>query len=184
MLPWLIGITGHMGSGKNAVGKFLEEDGYKCVALADKVREMAIVINPILSDNIRLEQLVDNVGWDNAKKNPEVRRLLQVIGTDAIRNMVNQDAWINMLDAQIDQIGLKRYAVTDVRFANECRWIQRRSGIVVRVMRNGFYGNQHTSENQIDTLRSDFVIVNNGTLEELGMNVKKLMNELGGNKWN
>ena len=78
-----------------------------------------------------------------------VRELFQKIGTDAIRNNVHQDAWVNalMTDYKPDKFYSKHEArsvstsfpnwiITDVRFPNEVKAIKSRKGILIKVERN------------------------------------------------
>jgi len=82
----IIGLSGRAGSGKDEVAKVLVDlYGYKRIAFADAIRDALYELNPLVSDRIRVADLVDEYGWDFAKKNFEVRRLLQVFGTEVGR---------------------------------------------------------------------------------------------------
>ncbi len=175
--PRLLGLTGFAQSGKDSVAGFLKDYGYQRVAFADGVREMALVIDPIIycaptsgPDYVRLSGLVASAGWDAAKQEPEVRRLLQRIGTEAVRDMVDQDAWvrIGMRKAKSIILGTLSDAhfgsvvITDVRFPNEARAVHSAGGEVWRIERPGFdsgVSREHASEAHVASLPVDRVLV-------------------------
>src|SRR5438128_6335704 len=101
--PKLIGITGYAQHGKDTVGKMLVEHfGYERHAFADQLKAMALVLDPwIVSEDqfrARLSDIVEREGWEAAKTVPEIRIFLQVRGTEAVRDMVGENAWVDALD--------------------------------------------------------------------------------------
>ncbi len=166
-LPLVIGIAGHKGSGKDSLGRhFAEAHGYERRAFADPLRAAALVLDPIVyaTSDTRLSDVVDELGWDRAKEEvPEVRRTLQRLGTDVVRNLVGDRVWIDLL-LPVD----RRTVITDVRFPNEVEAVLANRGIVVRVVRPGHTGDGHASERALDHLELPEVH-NVGTLEELGI---------------
>ena len=73
----IIGLTGYARSGKDTVANYLvEHHGYTRVAFADAIRDALYELNPYIANNLRVAEVVDDYGWDIAKTNPEVRRLL------------------------------------------------------------------------------------------------------------
>ncbi len=80
----IIGLSGYAQSGKDTVAELLCLNyGFKRIAFADAIREGVVRLNPMLDDGIRVADLVEDYGWDVAKGNTEVRRLLQVFGTES-----------------------------------------------------------------------------------------------------
>lgn len=176
----LVAFTGTQGSGKDEAGKILVRVfGYQRLALADPVRDMALAIDPLIPTNgsyYRLSELVDMFGWDRTKRDiSEVRRLLQAIGTDAVRNILGEDSWVklaaNRISSMLDS-GTK-VVVTDVRFPNEATMIHDLGGILIRLHRSNpeATNTQHVSESHVDTIRCDHDIAND---EDLNTLVQKL----------
>ncbi len=66
--------------------------------------------------------------------------------------------------------------ITDVRFPNEYESIKKRRGILIRIERENSYKINHESECALDKYTFDYVIENNGTLEELIEKVKNIIN--------
>jgi hypothetical protein len=174
----IIGLSGYAQSGKDSTAELLcLKYGYKRLAFADPMRQALMVINPRLDSITRVSDLVEDYGWDVAKKNPEVRRLLQVLGTDFGRKMLGDDVWINIALSGIKSED--KIVVSDVRFPNEAEAIKKLSGTVWRINRHNHSAvNSHTSERAMDNYMFNFVIYNDGTLTELSDEVFALAKEL------
>lgn len=162
-----IGLSGRAQSGKNAASEALIEAGWQPLAFADTLRDVAYATDPLVQVGgitRRLAGLVDARGWDEAKKNPDVRRYLQRLGTDGVRDHLGRDVWV---DAAMRK-ATRPTVFTDVRFPNEAAAVRNAGGIVVRIERPGLPPVlPHISETALDGWRFDHVIVNDGTLDDL-----------------
>ena len=133
-------------------------------------------LNPKLDSITHLQDEVNDKGWLLAKHNPEVRRLLQVMGSEVGREMFGEDFWIHQLFKQLPEDN--HVVIADVRFPNEADAIKSLGGKVWRVNRHNFNAvNDHKSEHAMDNYMFDHVIYNDGTLDELSdevfMSMKK-----------
>jgi len=167
--PNIIGLTGYAQSGKDTLAKILVDNyGYRRVAFADKIREFLYEVNPMVgcSPTGYLRDLVNLVGWDNAKQEPQVRRLLQDLGVGA-RKVFGDDFWVTQAFVGISPS--EKIVITDVRFTNEAETIKQHSGAQVwRVKRSGVSAvNTHVSETEMDGHPVDQIFVNNGSIEDL-----------------
>ena len=168
----VIGISGYLRSGKDSAGKALVEDGFHHASFAAKLKDFLYAVNPIVDADafgarIRVRDLVDNCGWEDAKdRYPEVRALLQRVGTDAGRNVLGDNVWV---DAVMRDLPQRPVVFTDVRFPNEAKAIQDAGGAVVRITRPGFTPgpDAHISETALDNFRFDYHVSNSGTLDDL-----------------
>jgi hypothetical protein len=118
-----------------------------------------------------------------------VREFLQKLGTEAMRQGLHTNVWVNALFAdykpqsnkavaeflaaeglpQSMNAGEENYPswiITDCRFPNEAVAIREREGVLLRLNRNGDTG-EHISETALDNFEFDYVIENTGSLEEL-----------------
>jgi hypothetical protein len=193
----LVGITGRAQHGKDSFGKVLvEEQGYKRYGFADKLKELALYINPLIDvktrlvfdpvgqdeeedrvferGELRLAKLVEDIGWEGAKQYPEVRRFLQELGT-GVRDCIAENAWVVALSRQWNEDGKPNAVITDVRFPNEAAWVRGNDGIMVRVKRtrggapfdNGL-GLDHESEAHVDSLPvNQEVTIESGDMKSL-----------------
>ena len=177
----IIGLSGYARSGKDTVAELLVLNyGFKRMAFADGIREALVALNPILHDGHRLNELVQMYGWEVAKAKDEVRRLLQVMGTEVGRKLINEDVWAWLLFNQIDTGDTnKRIVITDVRFPNEARMIEHQGGDVWRINRHNHSAvNDHVSERALDNHMFKHVIYNDGTLDDLADEVFMLMHNV------
>ena len=109
------------------------------------------------------------------KKSP--RQLAQTIGTEWGRLCVHEDMWFDRLVTEFD--GHSNIAVTDVRFDNEALRIQGLGGHIIKVVRPGAgLGVSHPSERGLQNVPNVFVIVNDGTLDNLEGYVEVLLRQL------
>lgn len=171
-------MSGYARSGKDTVGQILVEDfGFRQVSFAAPLKEAVYRLNPVLQDlstrSLRLQEVVDRVGWDTAKEDyPEVRGLLQRMGTEVGRDLFDQNFWVNLALKNIKENG-GNVVITDCRFPNEALAVRKIGGQLWRIQRPGTEPvNAHPSETALDDEKFDWTLINNGTLEDLRRMVK------------
>lgn len=164
----IIGLSGYSGSGKNQVADMLGPD-YRQVSFAEPMKEAVYRLNPTVQvdGRISVKAAVNYFGWEIAKVHyPEIRRLLQVFGTEVGREMFGENFWVDiaMKDVHVgDDV-----VFTDVRFPNEAQAIVDMGGEVWRINRPGWSAvNRHVSETALDDWKFHRIIENDGTLGEL-----------------
>ena len=172
----VIGLTGYAQSGKDTLASILvEKYGYSRVAFADKIRDFLYGINPMVacSPTGYLRDLVNLVGWDKAKQEPQVRRLLQDLGISA-RELIDENIWVTTALRHVGKD--ERVVVTDVRFENEAMMIKLMGGQLWRVRRPGVEAvNSHVSETQLDGYKVDQIFVNSGSIQDLELLIRTRM---------
>ncbi len=155
----------------------IDRYGYRRVAFADTIREFLYEINPMVacSPTGYLKDLVNLVGWDKAKQEPQIRRLLQDLGV-AARKLIDEDIWVTVALRNISPDD--RVVITDVRFENEASQISALGGQLWRVKRLGVDAvNAHVSETQMDGYQVDQIFLNNGTVDDLALLVQIRMQD-------
>ena len=171
----IIGLSGYARSGKDTMASTLCLNyGYRRVSFADPMREAILTLNPKIDSITHVSDYVQDYGWDMAKQNPEIRRLLQVFGTEIGRKMFGENVWIDMAfkDIKPDE----NVVIADVRFPNEADAIKQRGGKVIRVNRHNHSAvNRHKSEIAMDNYMFDHAIYNDGTLDDFTENIFMLM---------
>ena len=118
--------------------------------------------------------------WEANKDRPiaalgrSPRYMLQTLGTDWARGMVNDDIWITLASQAALRNGVGM-VISDVRFDNEAKWVRDVGGVIIEVRRNSVTPvEEHSSENPVTLIDSDFIVNNNGSLEELQDKVREL----------
>lgn len=248
----IIGINGHIGSGKDTVGKIIQYlayneiyknkagdhtvdipaairagakgseralnvySGWQIKKFAGKLKQIASLLTNIPVEHLEYPEVKNNFlplewGYEVTTRDitdahngypsttvhyrMSVRELLQKLGTDAIRNGLHTETWVNALfvdyleeaDTYLPlNLGpqLPNWIITDMRFPNEMDAIIKRGGITIRV--NRFKSSEdhagpggthlHSSEIALDDYNKfHYRIDNNGTIEELVGAVKVVM---------
>lgn len=185
-VPRIIGLTGRAQHGKNTIGDILEVFGYRQMAFAAALKELALRVDPIIhapacaATPTRLRGVVATLGWEEAKKDhPEVRRILQELGV-GVRDVLGENAWVSALVQQL--MPGERYCITDVRFPNEARAVTNLYGEVWKVVRPNFdsgVGTDHPSEQHVDSMKAQVTFRNDGTILDLLTQVKRYIGARG-----
>lgn len=160
----LIGISGKMGVGKTTAAKYLTDHyGFVEVSFADKIKEMVSVLCGV--DKI----LLNNQDFKNSPSpfGCTYRHLLQTLGTNWGRDLIDSDIWIT---AALNNITAPT-VISDVRFRNEAHIIGAKGGILIRIERDMERGGEihnHPSETALDDFPFfHYTIYNNGTIDDL-----------------
>lgn len=179
----LLGLSGYARAGKDTAANVLVGAlGFERVAFADVLREAVYTLNPYVAPWQDLQSLVNEGGWE-ALKDPscpkdtreEVRRLLQVMGTEVGRRMFGEDIWVDTLFSRLDPE--KDYVISDCRFPNEAAKVKSNHGYVIRINRMGTEPiNGHASETALDGYVFDAQFANDGSLEDLGHRLVEWVN--------
>jgi hypothetical protein len=123
------------------------------------------------------------------------RQFLQNLGTEAMRDGLHTNVWVNALFADYKGIITEpakfggtaigeypNWVITDMRFPNEMDAVKQREGITIRVVRDyALRGgpedpkNQHPSETALDDSHFDYEIINDGTIEDLIEKVREIL---------
>lgn len=151
--PVVIGLAGKARAGKDTVAQAFDEvipPTYRVnsYAFADRLRGALLALDPIVGCDAfgfdRLSAVLEDYeGWEGVKDSmygPEIRRLLQRLGTESIRSLDN-DFWVRQL---VNDIYRKEttfraveniHVIRDVRFENEAAMVKTfMRGVVVRVV--------------------------------------------------
>ena len=166
----LIGLAGLAGSGKDTVGKILEQQhGFRTKAFAGPLKEAAKIVFGWNDDHVHghLKEVVDPY-WGFSP-----RWALQRMGTEAMRDNIDKDVWVKATLRP----PLTNVVVTDVRFPNEVKAVKESNGFTIWIERPGLTRMDHLSE-QLDSSFCPFIIHNNGTFRDLRRKVDQLLETL------
>lgn len=190
----LIGLGGRLRSGKDVVAdRLVEKHGYVKLGMSDALHEAMLAIDPIVTHEemvlvrktseglqwrrdtpARYSEIVEHIGYVEAKKIPEVRRLLQNLGTDVGRNMIDENVWVNVMARKIDDHRGAGHpvVVTGLRFPNEVQMVEELGGLAAWVERPGLHATSagtaaHASENSVSAADFHLTIDNSSDLEAL-----------------
>ena len=204
----LIGINGKIGSGKDTVGKIIQHltsnwsdeefvdthmldirSSWEIKKFAGKLKQIASLLSGIpvkRFEDQEFKQKQMSEGWGMT-----YREFLQKLGTEAMRNGLHTNVWVNALFANYNAIGYKykdcdykviqgkweypNWIITDMRFPNEMEAVVEKNGITIRVNRPGISLLDHPSETSLDNAEFDYTIVNDSTIEDLVIKVREIL---------
>lgn len=198
--PRAIGLSGFAGTGKTEVAKYIEaEYGFERRHIAEPLRRMIAsllrdwgfddkTINRYLVGDLK-EAVIPGIGRTS-------RHLQITLGTEWGRGQVDQDLWANLWvrQAEIARTRTPPPMNDSVRFPNEETAIRDMRGITIMITRPGtgpaafkwkwlgpklyrWFGcmwGVHDSE-RTDRLTPDYVIANDGTLDQLRNKIEMVM---------
>ena len=101
----IIGISGKMGSGKDTLADMILEldRDFEKKAFAFKLKQIASILTGIpirdFSDQEFKKTNMPTEWWDAIDDPISVREFLQYLGTDAVREGIHEQAWVNALFA-------------------------------------------------------------------------------------
>lgn len=204
----LIGVVGFIGSGKGTVGDILEQKGYIKDSFAKPLKDAVSCMFGWPRDLLEGDTEVSrkwreepDVYWsEKFDREFTPREALQLMGTEAGRDVFHKDIWVISL---LNRAKGRDVVVTDVRFKNEIDYIQENGGYVVRIIRgpepewyntalevntldSSFFNEKHYAlqdevhRSEWDWIGShfDYTIHNEGTLQDLGFAVEKMLQYL------
>jgi hypothetical protein len=188
----VIGLAGVARVGKNTIAQeFVDNAGFEQAGFADVLKKMLYSLNPRLPDpnwaevgdgfghdgTVKVRDYVDKFGWEGAKSNPDIRKSLQILGTEAGRDVLGENIWISTLFSRPTDA---RLVISDVRYANEAAAIKQRGGYVVKIHRPGVVAaNSHVSE--VIDFDADFTVTNDRTPYDAYLAVVEYLSSQGVN---
>lgn len=207
----IIGINGYSGSGKDTIGIIIqylncrnvgnlsiedvisdykayewwleEQSTWEIRKFAGKLKDIAGHLT-----NIDVEKFEDQEFKKTdlgAEWGMTVRDFLQKLGTDALRDGLHPNVWVNALMADYECVPADRapdgwdcdnWIITDTRFPNEAEAIKSKGGIIIRVDRPGVKPiNPHPSEIALDNWNFDYKVVNISDIYSLKQTVEQVL---------
>ena len=170
---------------------------------AGKLKQMASLLTGIPVEDFEDQEFKKSylgAEWGTVKSNPlnavpvfadvsfnelmSVRELLQKLGTEAIRDGLHPNAWVNALMCEYKRPKMSEYnpsnwIITDVRFPNELEAIEDVKGLTLKVIRpvkkSKTTARLHPSETSLDKARFNYTIFNDGSIEDLIEKVRQIL---------
>lgn len=201
----IVGLVGFIGAGKGTVGDIFRLEGYKQASFAGALKDTASqmfgwdrdLLEGDTDESRNFREQKDDFWSKRFGYDFSPRLALQLLGTEAGRNVFHKDIWIYALENRIRNH--KNVVITDTRFPNEIDFIRSKGGIIIEVRRgerpewyetayienndpdnhNGdmlsLWPNIHVSEWAWIGQQIDFTINNSGTLDDLRKGVKQIL---------
>ena len=191
----IIGLSGRMGSGKDTVGKIIqyllsenvgditleditssedhnwwleEQSGFNTKKFAGKLKQIGSILSGVpveYFEDQEFKKLPMGLEWEMT-----YREFLQKLGTEAMRDGLHTNVWVNALFADykpfgktfkdvspvtgevtFDTVGVyPNWIITDMRFPNEMEAVAEKGGLTIRVNRKLKIGGEDYGYTYID----------------------------------
>jgi hypothetical protein len=192
----IIGICGFQSSGKDTTADYLiKEYGFHKLSFASVLKDIVSImfnwqrdkLEGITKEDREWRETVDPWWSQQLKINMlSPRYVLQYFGTNLFREHFHADIWVKVVENKLHQY--KNIVITDCRFTNEINMLIRHGAKIIHIHRNmpAWFDkykigidveevkNLHQSEKEWIKCYYDYEIINDGSIEELYMKIKKL----------
>lgn len=188
-------ISGKFQAGKNTFSEYMKEiiekktnykvslESYAQLLKESCCEDFKLLIEYLNSLNVKELKTKKENFFEN--KNTLTRILLQLYGTNIFRNRIDNDYWVKKTIGKIKQINSEVVFLTDVRFENEISLPENDKDfdcVAIRIERDIERPANlvnHSSEISLDNYKFwDYIVENNGTLEELKESSKEVFKEV------
>lgn len=170
-------LAGKSRTGKDTVGSYIKE-------YYEKQGKVAVMLS--FSEYLK-PYIMKLTNW-NGEDKTKPRDFMQLLGTDIIRKKINNNFFIDRLceDILIYSYFADAIIITGARFPDEINIPRKtfKNVHVIEVTRNKENDltekeKKHVTETSLDNFKDyDYIIENNGSLEELKTKTNKIMEEL------
>jgi hypothetical protein len=199
-----------MGSGKDTAGKIIQDiletnvgPFWTIKKFASGVKELASIILDVPVEKFENQKFKESYlpsewntyravfsdrsdfhGWEVVTNQMTVREFLQKLGTDAMRNGLHTNVWVNMLMNEYKkfqemvpdaQSHFPRWIITDTRFPNEYEALREKNALFIKIERPGIELNNHPSETSLDNHEFNYVIENSGDIYQLQSKIREIL---------
>lgn len=171
----LIALTGAAGSGKSTIAKHLSQPESEHIPFA-RVKFSRTLKRMLLQIPGMTEEMTEG----RFKETPQEilggqtpRQVMQTLGTEWGRDLVNKNIWLDSWERYVEDFS--HVVAEDLRYLNEANLVRRLGGEIWRVKRPNYLNNGHVSETEQTDIEADVVIHNNGSIENLHLNVRAIL---------
>ena len=140
----IIGICGLIGSGKGTVADILvNTHKFTKISFADKLKDGVAsvfgwdrkMLEGDTDESRQWRELKDDFWSNETKMEVTPRLVLQLFGTDCMRNGFDDGIWVSLVKKELLDNPGRNYVIPDVRFANEVDMIRDVGGEVWEIKR-------------------------------------------------
>ena len=107
------------------------------------------------------------------------REYLQIVG-DWARN-IDKDVFVSLALLNVNDSDNENYFCNDLRFLNEFNMLKKNNWTLIKIIRNHSKNDNHQSEKELDNIDDkqwDYIILNNGTLEEFYDKIENVISKI------
>lgn len=169
----IIGLSGKKQSGKNTVCSFIQDElakdkSIKIYSFADPLKNFCIDVLGLNYNqcygtddekntftDYKWERIPDEIKCKYLKNSPKnefitSREMMQMFGTDIIRNFFDENIWSKATIRLIKKEGYDVSCIADVRFKSEVNSIMKQKDSYIIRLKREIFNDNHISEKDLD----------------------------------
>ena len=172
MYPKIIGLVGRYRVGKDTVAEYIIEqfNEYKIERLSNPLKKAVCNLY-----NFTPEQVESNQKEEIDKRYGFTPREAIVSLTNYMMSIMDVDHFTKLLYNKYDTGDTSKYIILpDIRYPHDIDEVKKRGGIVIKIKRLSTFS-FHDHEYIVDSLKADYYIDNDGTIDDLHNKVKEIL---------
>jgi dephospho-CoA kinase len=179
----LFGLIGSKGAGKDETAKYLMQGyNFRQYAFATPLKNICQELFNLSDEQLHgsLKETLDE-RWNTTPRN-----MFQKIGTEIFRRHLKNEIpelacdniWIKKFELWFEEQKNNKCVVSDARFNDEINSIQERNGLIILIQRDTNNSDTHVSEQIHKEFEPDYIIYNNGSINDLHKQIDNLLSNL------
>ena len=133
------------------------------------MKKFVVHLYDILNELEGIEKININDLYNRDKKE-KYRKHLQLMSTELMRHDFGDDIWIKYLQKNISS----PFVIDDIRFKSEF-YAFKENSITIRILSDNEIYSDHVSEHEIDNEKTNYILYNNGSKEDLFKSIDLIM---------
>jgi len=188
----IFAICGFQSSGKDTLAEHLvTKYGFKKLSFASILKDIVAImfdwsrdkLEGLTKEDRQWREEID-VWWSESLNmtNLTPRYVLQYFGTELFRVHFHQDIWLKVIEKQLSKHKNPNIVITDCRFPNEMEMLTKYNAKIIHIHRNmpEWFTSYQLGNDDIEEVKKlhesekawirnlpDYIIYNNGTIDEL-----------------
>ena len=196
----IILLSGKKETGKSTAAQILKEHLFEEQSFASELKNQLFVFtkyvlgaNEVTYEHFQDQKLkIQPIKIPYVEKEVTPRYIMQVYGTEVMRDLFNENYWVDQIIGKILNSDRENHVVVDCRYENEINRVKKKlSGVcniyTVRINRNTGKNDTHSSETSLDDYTSwDYIVDNNYDKDSFRLNIVDIYNHIiynEGEKW-
>ena len=183
--PKIIGLLARSRSGKDTVADYIITNykSYNIVKrrLASPIKNAVKELYGLNDDDLESDTKDVHIPKFNCSPREIMVQITKTVmdlsGTDFFTNRLYDSIAMNDQSEQSEQSEHPEITIIpDIRYQHDIDRIHKNNGIIIKIERN-LQNVIYSNENSIEKMEADYIIVNNGTLDELYSQINNIINQ-------
>ncbi len=175
----IIGLSGLKSSGKSTVAKYLcEKYNFIEFSFAAPIKQGLMEMLDLTAEQVLIDKETPDAFWGVTP-----RKLMQVIGTDLMRNHLPtyipemKNVWIRLMEKKVLAHPHQNIVISDCRFLDEACFIRNQKGTLLRISRPSLIASDMHESEQLG-FEVDYEVSNSKTIGDLEESMDRILRKI------